>query len=1017
MLEVVNLSKIYKSKVGANVKALDGVSVRFPEKGMVFLLGKSGSGKSTLLNVCGGLDSPTGGEIIVKGRSSKHFSQSDFDSYRNTFIGFIFQEYNILNEFTVEDNIALALELQGKPKNRKAIAELLKQVDLTGYAKRKPNTLSGGQKQRIAIARALVKSPEIIMADEPTGALDSATGKQVFDTLKKLSKDKLVIVVSHDRDFAEQYGDRVIELKDGKIISDVSKTEEEQKAISSNVTAIGHTLCVKSGAELTDREFEQIKTFLRNTDSDVVIASGEKDVKAFKAVSRITDDGKKEVFRDTDEEQIEKKDYKPADSKFIRSRLPIRHAVKIGVSGLKTKPVRLFFTILLCTIAFVLFGVSSTMMLYDRDAVLRDSLAKSSYNSLVLKKQYIEYEKYYENDELQHTREQKKDTKFTREEMEALKAQFGDATFAALPFSHAPQNMHAQSNMYNGGYYSYYFEQATYLPLDSSLRNMPYGHYPSEDKREIAISTYMAEGLLEAGLFDPESTDNQRYTLNTVSDLVGKKLNLNGTVYTLSGIFDSGELDAKYDALKESSSWSLQEEFSSVLSAGMHKVLFVNSQTEQALLQSGGTSDNNQDFYQILESRFPYKYRATQYVSTEYENHTADYRFASIAASSKYPISYLDDTKTALAENETVINANAFGSNLWNYIDKTLNDYECWLGNEQKQSEIRDAFQNDNANGATPLEQISVSQKLSYLGNSEYSNSENTLKITPTVRQQFLADIFAFMTEYDAYFDFENQFTLSLGVDAASASMRLDNLKIVGIINQSDFYENAAYLHQTDYEKLAPLAEENYKGQNFNSSEWTYETKYVEAENAVYSSVFIDFDRSETSIDLLLKTINVIQSDDSFIALSNPISKGIEMANNLIDNLQKAFMIIGIVLAVFSALLLCNFISVSISHKKKEIGILRAVGARSLDVFKIFFSESFVIALICIILSTVGTFFACGALNGEIANMLSGVSVFVFGAVSFLLLVGVALITAIVATFLPVWNAARKKPVDSIRAL
>lgn len=243
-------------KGGADVRALDGVTLRFPETGMVFLLGKSGSGKSTLLNVCGGLDSPTDGEIVVKGRSSKNFTQSDFDSYRNTFIGFIFQEYNILDEFSVEDNIALALELQGKPKDRQAIDALLNEVDLAGYAKRKPNTLSGGQKQRIAIARALVKNPQIIMADEPTGALDSTTGKQVFDTLKKLSKTKLVIVVSHDREFAEQYGDRVIELKDGKVISDVTKQTESQTAEDENLSVSGNTLCVKSGAALTDGDLK-----------------------------------------------------------------------------------------------------------------------------------------------------------------------------------------------------------------------------------------------------------------------------------------------------------------------------------------------------------------------------------------------------------------------------------------------------------------------------------------------------------------------------------------------------------------------------------------------------------------------------------------------------------------------------------------------------------------------------------------------------------------------------------------
>lgn len=161
MLEIRELTKVYKTKGGAEVRALDGVSVRFEEKGMVFLLGKSGSGKSTLLNLCGGLDSPDSGEIVIKGRSSKDFTQSDFDSYRNTFVGFVFQEYNILNEFSVEDNIALALELQGKNKEKERVKEILRQVEMEDYARRKPNTLSGGQKQRIAIARALVKNPEI----------------------------------------------------------------------------------------------------------------------------------------------------------------------------------------------------------------------------------------------------------------------------------------------------------------------------------------------------------------------------------------------------------------------------------------------------------------------------------------------------------------------------------------------------------------------------------------------------------------------------------------------------------------------------------------------------------------------------------------------------------------------------------------------------------------------------------------------------------------------------------------
>ncbi|MDE6275356.1 MAG: ABC transporter ATP-binding protein, partial [Clostridia bacterium] len=220
MLELKNINKTYSPKNGVPVQALKDVSLSFDDKGMVFVLGKSGCGKSTLLNLIGGLDFADIGEIIIDGKSTKDFKQSDYDSYRNTYIGFVFQEYNILNEFTVGENISLALELQSQKGEKQKVEDILKQVDMEGYADRKPNELSGGQRQRVAIARAIVKDPKIIMADEPTGALDSETGKAILDTLKRLSQDRLVIVVSHDREFAQQYGDRIIELADGKVIGD-----------------------------------------------------------------------------------------------------------------------------------------------------------------------------------------------------------------------------------------------------------------------------------------------------------------------------------------------------------------------------------------------------------------------------------------------------------------------------------------------------------------------------------------------------------------------------------------------------------------------------------------------------------------------------------------------------------------------------------------------------------------------------------------------------------------------------
>ena len=221
MLECKKLTKIYQSKKSeAPVEALSSVSLTLPDTGMVFVLGKSGSGKTTLLNILGGLDRPTSGQLLVDGKSISDVSGKELDSFRNTFVGFVFQDFALIDGFTVGQNVAFALELQGQRKNREKVRKALFAVGLEGFENRRINTLSGGQKQRVSIARALVKDPRIVLADEPTGALDSETGNSVLSEMKKLSLDKLVIVVSHDRESAERFADRIIELKDGKVLKD-----------------------------------------------------------------------------------------------------------------------------------------------------------------------------------------------------------------------------------------------------------------------------------------------------------------------------------------------------------------------------------------------------------------------------------------------------------------------------------------------------------------------------------------------------------------------------------------------------------------------------------------------------------------------------------------------------------------------------------------------------------------------------------------------------------------------------
>ncbi len=224
MIRLKNVSKIYTNK-SENITAADNINLSFPKTGLYVLLGKSGSGKSTLLNLIGGLDYPTKGKIIFNNKDLSIMSSNELADYRNNVVGFIFQEYYLLEKLTVYDNIKLALELQNK-KDTTKIDILMKQLDIDTLKFRKIKELSGGQKARVAIARAIVKNPRIILADEPTGNLDSTNSEIIWNIFKTLSKDYLIIVVTHDEDNAKKYADDIIFIENGQISKDIIDTKE-----------------------------------------------------------------------------------------------------------------------------------------------------------------------------------------------------------------------------------------------------------------------------------------------------------------------------------------------------------------------------------------------------------------------------------------------------------------------------------------------------------------------------------------------------------------------------------------------------------------------------------------------------------------------------------------------------------------------------------------------------------------------------------------------------------------------
>ena len=1238
MLSVKDLVKVYKTKGGAEVRALDGVTLDFPDKGMVFLLGKSGSGKSTLLNVAGGLDRPDKGEIIVKGKSSKDFSASDFDSYRNTFIGFVFQEYNILNEFNVEQNISLALQLQNKKNDRAAVNALLEKVDLKGMGKRKPNTLSGGQKQRVAIARALIKEPEIIMADEPTGALDSNTGKQVFETLKKLSAEKLVIVVSHDREFAEQYGDRIIELKDGKVISDTSKELAPPSAISANVSVIGDdTIRIKDWNSLTDTDLARINTALKGKSREVIISADAADVAAFKRIGKISDDGSKEHFVATDTSKVEHTEYDGKKTKFIKSTMPLSRAVKMGASGLKTKPIRLFFTILLSVVSFTLFGVLSAMMLFDPIFSIADAMQTSPYRSVVLGKNYdaVERSVTYDgtgNEVNSYEYESTFGTLFGESELSELNGNSEGLKFAGIFDYSDPKysggnsfditmslGSNPDSDYYSlGGFYGFTDCGGEYM--SSNGFDLVEGEYPTEDD-EIAITKYTADMFVEYG-YRPLSQDGgygQTEELNSAADMVGKTIAMranNGSteLFEVTAVYDT-HVPADYDQLKEDGQGGvpmtdiereqLMKEFKDVMASSFHMLCYVSDGFYAAHKRAFSYDYYSNDYQYAYGTRFSThfpdyevdEYEQAQYYSVEYVNdHRDDFTlldrngdiitgdvelgeketYVSVAviggaannlySASKYFSEYEDENGTLIEDplngyTSVSVYDNGFYVDLtpangaqmvvfeetpgytyvpggmgyvnedgryssdptneysdpslmvndiysgWTYIDGRYylgadgntfvtmpNGYEyrdCFYSDGETCS-VKDSFGNGfvyngfhynddrtkwslewteecpnfssgfwlNENGdVSPVKKDGYSYVNGFYYNyaddsvimaNEYyyywvndATGETSCDPLNGLRLVFegTRDYYEVNTEFaaacDAYNNnnytvddltvllegIENDWSEWCGefyeegydpvpseVYAKNSRGESETLDVAGFYlkSGSNIYDSVFILDGAFVESFQVIPSDMYIYEN------RIITDYVAPDDEKYNYVITMTDNTEAQVRYMLEDR---QNGVVHYSMTNELYQSASYTTSMLETFKIAFLIAGLVLAVFSALMLFNFISTSISSKRKEIGILRAVGARGVDVFKIFFSEALIIALICFVLAAVCTGVTCMIMNEFLVSSFVALNVLDFGLINIALIFGIAIVVSFLATILPVFFAARKSPVESIRSL
>lgn len=1125
MLEVRNLKRIYRVKNAEPVYALNDISLKFPEKGLVFILGKSGSGKSTLLNVMGGLDVADEGEIIIDGKSSKDFSKGEMDSYRNTYLGFIFQEYNILSDFNVKENIALALQLQHKKATDEEVEKILEQVDLAGYGKRKPNELSGGQKQRVAIARALVKEPKIIFADEPTGALDSNTGKQVFDTLKKLSKDKLVVVVSHDRDFAERYGDRIIELKDGKVISDVSKALCPSKITKDGLSLLGDNILHLDGKRLlTVDDLPLINETIAYGKGDVFIVSDSHINESIRQEAKIDKNGNREEFVATDTNKIVESH---ESFEAIKSKFSLGRAIKMGARSLKVKPFRLAMTILLSTFSFTLFGMSLTASLFSTKDALTSTIQKEDmrYSTLILN-EYGDRAGY------------------SSKRVNEIESKTGANVYVSYE-NQVDSRFNRPSNQNDPFHLTNFTGMLTIK--DSFLNDFGFtlvdGKMP-KDNTECLISLYAFYSYQDFGFGDKNDFDWIEASKVTKENIIGSKLNVvyssdlraDVSSLTISGIVDT-KLPEKLLAYRNAASLDHNDKNYSELNSlrygpSIHSSLFVgeeqgadksiaisgrdfrfttnkgsascynvgyyrshhnlvyfdkshskNLAKGEALLSLGALSTYLEDGVQsTYDFVFPGAYQSEEKKEDNLYQVSGLNRFSLTEDATKVAAAYktkYDKYAEFFAKHLDLVKEINEGENSYSLrvIDPTYDekgnphfDYTGATDSQKYQifSRYVDTFisglfgkENIDETGEYYVYYISAIKTYQNSIDEKYPLTLNDImdNYRDYQNQYFLDYLDGHYVEiYEKYKDttpFQNVVTTTVG------QITDENSKKEAVKCFLNNYENEieegkeliSFLAQGIETLLGKAKQESFEtilsyGDNFalplkivgvdldseNGAIMMFVSKddaqcikeassNGELSSSSYS--FVTFGNNSKTIDSFLDLFlekaknndySSMKEGDWYLSFWGTSLSNVQFVGDMLMMFSSIFLYVGIGLAAFSMLLFYNFISVSINNKKREIGILRAVGAKRGDVFKIFYSETCIIALLNFILSVVCTFAASFLMNAELAkNAYVTFSVMNPNALVVLILFGVALIAAFLSAFLPVIRLANKKPIDAIQ--
>ncbi len=914
MISVKDVSKIFSASGSApKTKALDRVSFTMGEKGLVFILGKSGSGKTTLLRLLGGIIHLTSGDILVNGTSLSDLDREGQEKYRNTCIGFVFQDFMLLEDLSVAENVALSLSLQGKKDNGEVQAALAK-VGMDKYSKRKCLKLSGGQRQRVAIARAIVKDPTFILADEPTGSLDAATGTAIMELLKEISKQKLIVVVTHDRSFAERYGDRLIELSDGKIVSDSKEAGE-------------------NGAE-----------------------------------------------------------YPPLELK--KPRLPFKSVLRMSSKSLRRKGARLAASIFLSATTFTLFGLISATKNINQAKAVATSISLSKNKDLLI------YNR--SGSSLIFKSEKNKIEKAAGENVFIKDVYMPQGFSGDVEVADKGRQNHGVPSTRARKVYDFSSLNSLAFLNDSDLLKTGFaldGKLP-ETVGEIAISKLLFDSLA------------RHVGLKTYKD-VKISLGQAKTIYQVVGVIDNHFDTSAYEHLRDrdmnrgtklrerliadlensfaTTAFISKEEYETKSANILSEIHFYASYDRSAYtfddLNINGVASSLDDLYGDYKKSVRRSFAMT----------SPDFDFDNLTGEIKVGRQWL--------KSHGYVTSDDYGST----YSVTLSDDDGVYVVTYIYDETRGVFVR-SSEAKDPRAEEAEAIDFQYLSKQEFLD-EYFITADGQSVNEFLDDNGEFVDlaegeivsaiDLNSLDSKEEDFLKSWKKGDTSLLFTNNeietNIKRIRAIYNNP--EDEMWFTPT-FEHLVVASPKDYSFLKDNS-ECFSGFKAICSGNPSSDERFLSYFMGKEKRYISNSTTALLEEVDIFFHF--PI------------DILSLFAVVF--LAVISALILNNYISISLSYSKRERGILMALGASNKDLLSVYLFEALLIALLTGTISIIGSGLACLLLNLYISAHYSiAANIFVISLFEPLVILGSAIASSLIAAFIPIWRNRNIEPIDILKA-